>query len=720
MSEDFVYILTWWLMFLIVGLINFPLCFKLFGKFTDRGYGVSKILGFVLTSYLVFFFGITKILPFTLLTITFALLLIAAINAVILLKNKNKILSFIRHNPRVLILQETLFTSGYVFWSLVRGYHPDINGLEKLMDQGFINSILRSTYLPPVDMWFAGEPINYYWFGHFWVALATKLSGIPSYITYNLMLATILGLALTAAFSLVSTIVANLKLKFNKRLVFLAGIISAAMLVFAGNLHTPIYLAKEGRAKYWYPDATRFIGYNPETDDKTIHEFPMYSFVVSDLHAHLINFPIVLLYISLLFAAVSSGRNTSGIGYQLSVVGKKLVSLLSVGQVDRKQKDLYQKTENRKQKTEFSILGFSILLLGFVLGLMFITSTWDFGSYLMVTGFVMLFAHFAKQGINIESLFRAGIHTFIIAVIGGITALPFILNFESIAQGVDFVNSRSPLWQLGVLWGFPAIMTAIYLYTLGSIGIKKIKLPDVFALSLLAASWVLILLPEIIYVKDIYIASHHRANTMFKLTYQAFVMFYLLSGYIAIRTVAISRGVFAKVLLSVFYTCMFFSLLSYAYFSTTSYYRDLKVYRGLDGETWLLSSRPETYATVLWFRQNVEGQPVILEAPGDSYTEYNVVSSYTGLPTVSGWFVHEWLWRGSSEIPQARVNDINTIYTSFDTEHTKQLLRKYNVEYVIVGNFEREKFPNLIEDKFSELGQLVYSNEVVNIYKINP
>ena len=38
---------------------------------------------------------------------------------------------------------------------------------------------------------------------------------------------------------------------------------------------------------YWYPNATRFI-------HNTIHEFPLYSFVVSDLHGHVLDIPIVL------------------------------------------------------------------------------------------------------------------------------------------------------------------------------------------------------------------------------------------------------------------------------------------------------------------------------------------------------------------------------------------------------------------------------------------
>jgi uncharacterized membrane protein len=718
MSEDVVYILTWWLMFFVVGMVNFPLSFTIFQKFADRGYGLSKTLGFVITSYLVFFVGIFRLLPFTRVSIVAALVCLSLLNLYILNKNRKNIISFIKKNPRVLILQETLFAAGLVFWSYVRGHQPNIEGLEKFMDYGFINTLLRSTYLPPVDMWFAGEPINYYWFGHFWVALATKLANIPSNITYNLMLATILGLALTSAFSLVTTLTSFIKTKLNKRTIFLAGLISAIMLVFAGNLHTPIYLLKEGKDKYWYPDATRFIGYNPETNDKTIHEFPMYSFVVSDLHAHLINFPIVLLYIALLFATTTAGAKKRNFKSHISN-NKQYESHKFRYSKQLEKLKIKKLFENWKLKIGNSQNKY-LVLLGFILGLMFMTSTWDFGVYLMTTGFVFLIWHFFQEGLNIGSILKTALNTFSVLIIGLLTALPFILNFESIAQGIDFVNARTPLWQLAVLWGFPAIMTFIFIFALSSLKKKKLKKSDIFALGLLASAWMLIVLPEIIFVKDIYIASHHRANTMFKLTYQGFVMFYLLSGYIAVRTFLLTKGVVAKICLTLFYTALFASLLSYSYFSTTSYYRDLKVYEGLDGETWLLSKWPETYATVLWFRENIKGQPVILEAPGNSYTEYNVISSYTGLPTVSGWFVHEWLWRGDSSFPQARVDDISVIYTSTNTTQTRQLLKKYGVEYVIVGNFERERFPDLYEPKFSQLGTIVYSNEVVRVYKIEP
>src|SRR3989344_1992757 len=671
MNNDLIFIFGWWLTFFFAGLINLPLTIFIFKKFRDVGYGFSKTFGSLLIAYIIFLGSITHLFGLTQTFMYAVVALVFLFNVILFFRHKDKLLSLIKKNLRIMIFQEILFTLGLILWSYVRAHQSDINGLEKFMDLGFINSILRSKYLPPPDMWFAGKPINYYWFGHFWVAVVTKFSGIPSYITYNLMLATILGFTLTGAFSIASTLVKALNLKINKRAVLAAGIISAILLSFAGNFHTPIYILKEGRDKYWYPDATRFIGYNPETNDKTIHEFPIYSFVVSDLHAHLINLPFVLLYIGLLLRYILLAKR--------------------------------------------SLIDF--IPLGFILGVMFMTSAWDFGNYALTTGGVIILSTLKRKGLNPSSIFEFGVSSASIVLIGLTITLPFLLNFESIAQGIAFVKARTPIWQLGVLWGFPGVLTLIY----GVVLSKKwpgLKRSDLFVAGLLITSWVLIFLPEIIYVKDIYIASHHRANTMFKLTYQAFVMSYLTTGYIVVRSIKSLRKFFPRLLLSLFYLLIFASILRYPFIATKSYYADLKTYRGLSGENWLKTQNPDILEVIIFLRENVKGQPVILEAPGDSYTEFNVVSSYTGLPTVSGWFVHEWLWRGTSEIPQARVADITQIYTSENIEITKSFLKKYKVSYVVVGNFEREKYPNLVEEKFAKLGKIDFSSGNTRIYQI--
>ncbi|OGM11250.1 hypothetical protein A2Z22_00625 [Candidatus Woesebacteria bacterium RBG_16_34_12] len=721
MSSDLTYIIWWWFIFFLFGLVSIPLTWLFFRRFIDLGYGFSKTIGLIIVAYFIFLTGISHILPFTKTWLYVVFLSYTTVNYYIFKIKRKEIVSDVLKNIRVLIAQEILFIIGLLFWSYVRAHNPEIRGLEKFMDFGFINSILRSKYLPPTDMWFAGLSINYYWFGHFFVALISKFSNIPSSVTYNLMLATILGLSLMGVFSLSSTLIKNSFQKINPKHIFIAGLLSAILLNFAGNFHTPYYLSKEGRDKYWYPDATRFIGYNPDIDDKTIHEFPIYSYVVADLHAHLINLPFVLLYIALLFNFVSESSNLkaqkskqfSNINFPIKKLFKtlelRIFKLFGIWSPTRRALKLGKNLEFRIS---------NIIPLGFILGIMFMTSTWDFGNYLLTTGVVIGFFNLKKNGFNFNTIISSAITIGVLLIISGITIYPFLINFQSIAQGVKLVHSHSPLWQLAILWGFPAILTVIFMLFL--ILVKpKIRKSDLFIFSLHVASWILIILPEIFYVKDIYIASHYRANTMFKLTYQAFVMFYLSAGYIAVRTITLINKQLLKLATGVIFIIIFSLVLIYPSIAINSYYADLKNYSGLNGILWLKKQFPEYYAVVAWFNQNIDNQPVVLEAPGDSYTDFNVISSYTGLPTVSGWFVHEWLWRGDASFPQARVTDINQIYTSNDINLSKSLLKKYKVEYVIIGSFERQKFPTLNEARFQQLGQLVFSSGNTKVYKLN-
>jgi uncharacterized membrane protein len=192
---------------------------------------------------------------------------------------------------------------------------------------------------------------------------------------------------------------------------------------------------------------------------------------------------------------------------------------------------------------------------------------------------------------------------------------------------------------------------------------------------------------------------------MFKLTYQAYVMFYLSAGYIAVRVLTRLKD-YRRIAAIIFFALLFTSLLIYPILAVRSYYGGLKKYQGLSGENWLTQYYPDYNKAILWLRNNIKGQPVIL------------ISSYTGFPTVSGWFVHEWLWRGSAKEPQERVNDITTIYTTRDTSLTQDLLIKYNIKYVVVGNFEKERFPGLNEKKFLELGRKVFSAGDTTLYSV--
>ncbi len=189
-------------------------------------------------------------------------------------------------------------------------------------------------------------------------------------------------------------------------------------------------------------------------------------------------------------------------------------------------------------------------------------------------------------------------------------------------------------------------------------------------------------------------------------------MLSIASGYIIVRLI-----LNLKLVVLVFIGSIgLFLVMLYPYFAINSYYGDLKTYYGLDGTKYLQKSYPFDYQAILWLNKNIKGQPVILEAQGDSYTDYGRVSSNTGLPTVLGWTVHEWLWRGTYDIPSPRISEVQNLYETKDVNLTKKLIEKYTIKLVFIGDLERQKYPKLYEKKFAQLGKIVFEKNQTKIY----
>jgi uncharacterized membrane protein len=281
-------------------------------------------------------------------------------------------------------------------------------------------------------------------------------------------------------------------------------------------------------------------------------------------------------------------------------------------------------------------------------------------------------------------------------------------------EGLRLSDTHSPFYQLFILYGgFWLIASPLVIWFIINLFKKSHRFSpaDIFAISLIITATILVIIPEIGYIKDIYIYEHRRANTMFKLVYQAFILYSIISSYVLIK--------FRK---NLFYKALFFLILvvhlSYPYFAVKSFY-GLKNYKGIWGLNFLKEGYPDNFAAINWINQNIKGQPVILEAVGDSYTQFNQVSSATGLPTVEGWIVHEWLWRGGYEKPAARQADVQKIYESQNIAEVRSLLQKYSVEYVFVGDKEREKYPNLNEKMFENLGgKIIFESGQTRVYKL--
>ena len=702
MESDLLIIFRWWIYISLIGFIFLPFCKNIFNNFFDKGYLFAKIIGLAVVTYVIWLLSCIRIVPFGRVSILMCLVA-AFIIIFILLKQYKNFIILIKENSKIFIIEELLFISGLIFWSFIRGLQPDIYGLEKFMDFGFVNSILRTTYMPPADIWLSGKSINYYYFGHYICAFLSSLSDIDSSIAYNLMIATIFSFTLCLTFSLTGNILYSIGNKKLKNII-IAGVISSLLLTFGGNLHTFIYATALPAAKsiglysgevnkYFYADSTRYIGYNPPTNDKTIHEFPIYSFVVSDLHGHVSDIPFVITFLALLLAYI---------------------------------------TGNIKQK-------YGNLIFALFLSIFYMTNAWDYPIYLTVAFFVFIYKNFNIHGFSLKSFYSAIMQTLKLVIISQLLCLFYTLNFKNITQGVGLVYYSTPFYQLCVLWGYQFFLIICFIIFLvfilkpafraikGSNLKTKISLlflktnnSDAFILILLASALGLVIMPEIVYVRDIYGGSYHRANTMFKLTYQSFIMFGICAGYIFLRIASSIRKGLLRISIIVIFSLILIMPMMYPFYAVNGYYGQMKIsnYKGLYGLNFLEKISVDDKEAVKWLSQNVSGQPVILEANGESYSDYERISMATGLPTVLGWYVHEWLWRGGTQIPIQRASDVALIYESDDITSTRQIINKYDVSYIVIGNLERSKFKNINEKKIISLGKIVFESQGTMIVRL--
>ncbi len=864
--------LVWWAALSGLGLAFLPLSARIFKGIPDSGWTFAKPIALAVVSLLMWTASMLHILPFR----QWSLLAIAVACAAALYVPFGGYKRFLEafsapERIRAVAVQETIFGTALLLWTYVRGLKPAIDGLEKFMDFGFMMSMMRTDWLPAKDMWLAGSTINYYYYGQYVYTLITKVSGVAPAVAYNLAMASTFAFTFALSFAVVyaALTVARRRLPaIPASSAPLGGFVGALLVTVGGNSHAFLYatdspghpllvwLGKIGvqvgsTSSFWFANSTRYIGYAPDNHDKTIHEFPYYSFLVADLHAHVIDLMFVLLFLGLLVMLVS---NTAA---------REAAKRFADAQAQAPQGDVPDRGWFRREAAASAALLRStvsnprILIPGFLLGIFMMTNFWDFAIYFVVASLALFFVNARGYGatFTLESLpvfalqillllvpflfisnpllalllFAVALaaNTLLTALVGDaltvtgtqasllfflahLVALPFNLDFEPISKSIALSVNHTPIFQLIVLWGAHFALGAIFVWYV----LRRRRMapadPDAAASRTGMARWLngfeptdllvaglfvcaagLVLAPEIFYVVDIYSGDYKRANTMFKFTYQAFVLFSLVIGYAFARIPTWSQanlplparpsakaGKTAKKddaqeeaqeeapedpaaaarlakaeqayasavaenrrrsfdrrwrVVPIVMLALLFIPLVYPVVSTQQWIGSfaLKNYEGLDGVkpfgTKSGGLRAPDLAAVYWLNENVKGQPTVLEAYGDSYTDACRISAYTGLPTVIGWQTHEWLWRtskatpsGYSDVVAPHQAEVRNFFESTDAAAAKEFLRKYAVAYVVVGELERDRFDKIDEPAIQALGTKVFESGSLYIVAIDP
>ena len=716
---------TWYLLALVLGVAAMPLTGRLFRRFQDRGWMFSKVTAIAVSGFLTWFLVAVKIIKFTTVTCIVVTLVCAAASLILYGREQKagfECIPFAHLN--LVYAEELLFFAAFLLWTYFAGFHPAAYGTEKFMDYGFMEAMMRSKTLPATDLWYSQGKINYYYGGQYFAVFLTKLSGAKVELTYNLMRTFVAGLAFAMPFSLVYQMVTDrlgrIRTGRKKALPSVTGILAGISVSIAGNMHYVVYgqiipfiqkLKGEEVSSYWFPDATRYIGFNPDVEDKTIHEFPCYSFVLGDLHAHVVDIMFVLLLLGLLYAWMKKVRTTELSGESMS----------------------------RREFWKKQLLMPQLLAAGALLGMFHWTNYWDFVIYFVVTCGAALFMNIIGQKGKIRWVLGVTAAQAVeILTLATVIILPFTLQFDTsnMVQGIALAKHHSLPHQLLVLWGLPGILTILFVVSLLIEKLRgaeqkslyhlltSIRLPDLFAVLMGLCAIGLVLIPELVYVRDIYENGNARANTMFKLTYQAYIMFGMTMIYAIFRLLVIGKNKILKVLAFIglflfVWTCGYFGNSVHSWFGTVW---KPSQYKGLNATAFLETDFPEDVNGIRWLKENISDAPVVLEANGDSYSEYERVSAMTGLPTIMGWYVHEWLWRGDLADLNAKIEEIKEIYTSTDETRVKELLEEYNVSYIFVGSCERNKYgADLNNDLLKGLGEVIFQDSEYPTYivKIN-
>jgi hypothetical protein len=375
-----------------------------------------------------------------------------------------------------------------------------------------------------------------------------------------------------------------------------------------------------------------------------------------------------------------------------------------------------------------------------------------------------------------SAITRTGLGMSFLFTSASICSLPFNSKFDMIANSLAKTVDQSSVYQFLILWG-THLLFAVLLIIITLLSAKKsrevkgsedtftpenavsrfmskMNPADIFMSGVAVVSFLLLAAPEIFYVRDIYSGSYKRSNTMFKFTFEAFVLLSLVLAYTFFRFLCIRRKkrshTFALFSGAVVLALLIGIPMHYPFVAISQRTGPITLdnYVGLDGTTALKTKDSSLltagagdlapYAAAIdWLNKNVTGTPNICEAYGNSYTDSCVVSAYTGLPTIIGWQTHEWLWHFQGivnsdgelvsdptkpdvwkDILTPRQTDVGSIYTGTDADTVKALLKKYNVTYLIVGDLERTKFVNLHDTLLKALGTKVFESGSLYIIKV--
>ena len=797
-------VLIWLFAIEALGLLVFPLLFVLFRRLPDRGYLLAKPFALLLGSYSLWVLSLAHIVPNSQAGIIGIVAALALASGYVAKRHWREIRAFLYQQRYLLLAGEAVFLGFFFLWLAVVLGAPAINHTEKPMDFLFINAILQTTYFPPEDPWLAGHSISYYYFGHITIAFLTKLTAIPSNISYNLAVALFPAMVAAGAFSLVYNMVRLSGATVRKAALFaLAAPLLLCLVAHLQGVLEFVHAQGWGSEGFWQWVSVKGLGGNPTADgglfpddhwwwwrgtrvidtvvngislDYTITEFPFFSFLLGDLHAHMLALPFLIVVLALGLNYFSNEKK-AGPGWVLAnpwesaAIALALGSLAFINTWDYPvlavvfailvllKSQIDWGGDGRRVWASALAIALPILAVSAMLFLPFFLSLDTQASGISPVGeystrpfyfFLIWGPLFAMaSGFLVKHLW----HTFPawrpdtphLSVIASLTLLPFLLwtaiqilglwlGLHLLGSGVGnaFVNQWGDIGArfLKLLPAMIAVILGSYALLRRAGGVAD-RVPQLCVVLLSLAMFLLVGV-ELFFVVDLF---GNRMNTVFKVYYQswlllsivaAYALYYVLSRRPA--TAAYSRtssrfplGILTRHAAHAWIAVVIVLVAASSYYTVgAAWGRSTGPGGGtLDGLDFLRNQGSTAeYDAILWLRDDAP-RGRLVEAVGGDYSAYGRISSSTGLPTLLGWKNHEYQWRGSREAFDGREEQVSEIYSSNDPARVAMLLNDFVVRYVYVGERERDSYGAEHLASFTGFLVPVFQQGDVTIYEVS-
>jgi YYY domain-containing protein len=496
----------------------------------------------------------------------------------------------------------------------------------------------------------------------------------------------------------------------------------------------------------WYWGPTRVLSETPGVEGNAINEMPYFTFVYGDLHAHMINLPFLLFAMLFIFYEVKFAdrdeRNAFGMGLALFLGALTIGMMRATNTWDFPSFMLFGviglsyawwrrwtgSLFSRDSVTHLVayIGGFVAIALavavpytGYYAALYNSVALWNDGktplwAYFDIHGLFLFLAVALLlwdtsrwlRAVQIRSL--SGQRNWMVAGAAAV-GITLLVSLIAAMMGYQVALIALPL----ILWiGF------LFFRPEQSVEMQFVLVLMGFALALTLGVEVIVIAGDI-----------GRQNTVFKFYMQAWIAFSVAAGAAFAWLVQHSdfwnnrqRILFYAPLLLLVAFALMFPLLATRARAVDRFAGDetLLTLNGLDymhyTEHYLLDFevpiRFETdWQIIRWLQENVQGTPVIMEGRSlASEYRYNLrISINTGLPTVLGW---NWHQRQQRTIPPLdrivfqRETNVNYFYNTNDVSAVVDLIRAYDIRYIIISDMERAIYPPSALAKFEVMANL--------------